>query len=141
MGGNVSAVTRINHIAVVVEDIETALDFWQDALGMNPGGIHDIEQEKSRVAFFPLEDSQIELVQPIDENSGVAKFLKKRGQGMHHICLEVEGIETLVEKLLEKGIRVLNPELLRGKDGTRYTFIHPSSTGGVLVELYSKQNS
>lgn len=129
---------KINHIAIVVDNIEESLSFWQDALGLNMGKIQDVPQEEVQVAFLDVGESHIELVQPTTEDSGIAKFLAKKGQGMHHICLEVEDIALALEQMKRKGVDLIN-ETARERDGRKYAFIHPKSTGGVLVELYEVQ--
>ena len=129
-------VKQINHVAVVVEDMEKALSFWRDALGMDLHDVRDVPAEKSKVAFLPLSGSEVELVQPISDDSGIAKYLAKRGPGMHHICLEVDDIEGMLTQLRSKGVRLINEEPRTGADGKKYAFIHPESTSGVLVELY-----
>ena len=129
-------VKQINHIAVVVDDMEKALTFWRDALGMEMHELRDVPAEKSQVAFLPLTGSEVELVQPTTDDSGIAKYLAKRGAGMHHICLEVDDIEGMMSQLKSKGIRLINEEPRSTEDGKKYAFIHPESTSGVLVELY-----
>ena len=129
-------VKQINHVAVVVEDMEKALSFWRDALGMELRGLRDVPAEKSQVAFLPLPGSEVELVQPTTDDSGIAKYLAKHGPGMHHICLEVDDIEGMMSELKSKGVRLINEEPRTASDGKRYAFIHPESTAGVLVELY-----
>ena len=129
-------VKQINHVAVGVEDMEKALSFWRDALGMELHGLRDVPAEKSQVAFLPLPGSEVELVQPTTDDSGIAKYLAKRGPGMHHLCLEVDDIEGMMSQLRAKGVRLINEEPRTAGDGKRYAFIHPESTSGVLVELY-----
>lgn len=129
-------IKKINHIAVVVEDMDKALSFWRDALGMELQGLRDVPAEKSEVAFLPLEGSELELVLPTSDDSGIAKYLSKRGPGMHHICLEVDDIRGMLAQLRENGVRLINEEPRSGADGKEYAFIHPESTSGVLVELY-----
>ncbi len=127
---------KLNHIAVVVEDVEQALGFWRDALGLVSGGdIQEVPAEAVKVAFLETGESHIELVQPTTEDSGIAKYLAKRGQGMHHICVEVPDIEAKLAELNAKGYELIN-ETPRERDGKRYAFVHPKSTGGVLLELY-----
>lgn len=128
-------VKKINHIAVVVEDIETAKSFWGDALGIGVDHIEDIPSQKAKVAFMPVGDGEIELVQPTDQESGTAKFLKERGGGIHHVCLEVDDINGMLERLSLKGIRLINEKPLE-LEGRKMAFIHPKSANGVLVELY-----
>ena len=129
-------IKKINHVAMVVDDMEKALSFWRDALGMELHGLRDVEAEKSQVAFLPLEGSEVELVVPTSDDSGIAKYLAKRGPGMHHICLEVDNIVEMLAQLRSKRVRLINEEPRTGADGKKYAFIHPESTSGVLVELY-----
>jgi len=129
-------VKQINHVAVVVDDMEKALSFWRDALGMELHELRDMPAEKSQVAFLPLPGSEVELVKPTTDDSGIAKYLAKRGPGMHHICLEVDDIDGMMKQLRSKKIRLINEEPRMASDGKKYVFIHPESTAGVLVELY-----
>ena len=129
-------VKQINHVAVVVDNMDKALSFWRDALGMELEELRDVPAEKSQVAFLPLPGSEVELVQPTTDDSGIAKYLTKRGPGMHHICLEVDDIEGMMSQLKSKGIRLVSEEPRTATDGKKYVFIHPESTSGVLVELY-----
>ena len=131
-----SNIKKIHHVAMVVEDIERSLEFWRDTLGISLGQIKDVPGEKARIAFLPIGEAEIELVQPIDSDSGLAKYLQKRGQGMHHICIQVDGIETILAQLKSRGVHMINESVISGDAGKLYAFIHPESTGGVLVELY-----
>jgi len=126
-------VKQINHVAVVVDDMEKALAFWRDALGVELHELRDVPAEKSQVAFLGAE---VELVKPTTGDSGIAKYLAKRGPGMHHICLEVDDIEGMMTQLKSKNVRLINEEPRTAADGKKYAFIHPESTAGVLVELY-----
>jgi methylmalonyl-CoA/ethylmalonyl-CoA epimerase len=129
-------IKRINHIAIVVDDIDRALTFWRDALGLKLDHIEDIPEQESMVAFLPTGESEVELVQPTSEDSGVARYLQKRGPGMHHICFEVEDIQASLEQLKGKGVRLINETPMTGAGGKKMAFIHPESAYGVLVELY-----
>jgi methylmalonyl-CoA/ethylmalonyl-CoA epimerase len=129
-------IKRIDHIAIVVDDIPGALTFWQDALGLNLAHVEDVPDQESVVAFLPTGESEIELVKPTTFTSGVAKFLQKRGAGMHHICLEVDDVEAMLAQLKEKGVQLINESPIHGTGGKKIAFIHPKSTAGVLVELY-----
>jgi len=130
------AIKAINHVAVVVEDMDASLSFWRDALGIELHEMRDVPAEQSRVAFLPLAGAEVELVMPTTEDSGIAKYLAKRGPGMHHICLEVDDIEGMLAQLRAKNVRLINEEPRTGADGKRYAFVHPQASGGVLVELY-----
>ncbi|MDX9992442.1 MAG: methylmalonyl-CoA epimerase [Anaerolineales bacterium] len=129
-------INSINHVAIVVEDMEKSLHFWRDALGIELHELRDVPAEASQVAFLPVAGAEIELVCPTTDDSGLAKYLAKRGPGMHHVCLEVDDIEGMMTQLKEKGIRLINETPRSAADGKRYAFIHPESTGGVLLELY-----
>jgi methylmalonyl-CoA/ethylmalonyl-CoA epimerase len=129
-------VQRIDHIAVLTDNLENALRFWREALGMELGGIEDVAAEKSLVAFLPTGGSEIELVQPTTGDSGLARYLEKRGPGMHHVCLEVDDIDGMLANLKDKNVQLINESAVTGLGGRRYAFIHPKATGGVLVELY-----
>ena len=129
-------IKSINHVAIVVEDMDESLTFWRDALGIELREMRDVPAEKSQVAFLPLDGSEVELVKPTSDDSGIAKYLAKRGEGLHHLCLEVDDIEGMLAQLKAKGIRLINEEPRKAPDGKRYAFVHPESTSGVLVELY-----
>jgi len=129
-------IKQINHVAIVVEDMQKSLGFWRDALGLELHELRDVPAEMSQVAFLPLAGCEIELVQPSSDDSGIAKYLAKRGAGMHHVCLEVDDIDGMMAELKGKGISLINEEARVAADGKKYAFIHPRSTGGVLVELY-----
>lgn len=130
------SIKAINHVAVVVDNMEKSLTFWRDALGIDLHELRDVPAEKSQVAFLPLAGAEVELVMPTSDDSGIAKYLAKRGPGMHHICLEVDDILGMLAQLRSKNIRLINEEPRMAADGKQYIFIHPESTGGVLVELY-----
>lgn len=126
---------KIHHIALVVEKIEESLSFWE-SLGLKVERIEDVPQQESRVAFLPIGDSEIELVEPVNKTSGIARYLTKRGPGMHHICIQVDDIGSMMGKLQVQGFRLINNVPQVGEDGRKYAFVHPESTKGVLVELY-----
>jgi len=128
----------IHHIAIAVRDLDEALAFYRDGLGLEPTERREVPAEQVEIAFLPAGEGEIELLQPLDETGGVARFLEKRGEGLHHICLKVDDIEAAMERLRAAGARLLSEEPRVGADGTRYVFIHPRSTHGVLLELYEK---
>lgn len=131
-----TVIKRIDHIAIVVEDIEAALGFWRDAFGLDLHHVEDVQDQQSIVAFLPVGDAEVELVKPTSDGSGVARYLKKRGPGVHHICFEVDDIEQALRELKTKGIRLINETPMIGTGGKKIAFIHPESAHGVLVELY-----
>jgi len=129
-------INRIHHVAVVVDDMDKSLLFWRDALGLNLSEIRDVPEQKSQVAFLPAGESEIELIEPTSGDSGIARYLTKRGPGMHHICVEVDNLQAMLAQLKARGVRLINETPITAVDGKQYAFVHPESTGGVLVELY-----
>lgn len=130
-----SQIKKINHVAIVVRDIEESLKFWEFALGLELHHVEDVPSQASKVAFIPIGESEIELVQPTTEDSGIAAYLEKRGEGMHHLCIEVDDIEAKIKELKDAGVRLIN-ETAQVLPGRKMAFIHPKSASGVLVELY-----
>jgi methylmalonyl-CoA epimerase len=131
---------RIDHVAVIVRNIEQALQFYRDTLGIEPSAIKEVPSEQVRIAFLPLggpQGSEIELVEPLNANSSLAKFLEKRGEGLHHICLEVDDIDASLQEMQEKGAPVLDTQPRVAAEG-RAIFLHPKGTNGVLLELIEK---
>jgi len=126
---------KINHIAIVVRDIDASLDFWVKAFGLQVDHIEDVPSQASKVAFLPVGESEVELVQPTSTDSGMAAYLEKRGEGMHHLCIEVEDIEAALAHLKTLEVRLINsePQVLPGR---KMAFIHPKAANGVLIELY-----
>lgn len=127
---------RLNHVAVLVPDLEQALDFWQDQLGLTLDHVETVSSMEVRIAFLPLGESEIELVQPITPASGLAKYLEKRGPGLHHICIEVDDLSAKLAELKVQGLQLIDQEPVLMDDGRQLAFIHPKSAGGVLIELY-----
>ncbi len=128
----------LNHIAIAVTDMDAALVFYRDVLGLHLDRIEEVEAEKSKVAFLPLGNSEIELVQPTANDTGVAKWLTKHGPGMHHIAIQVPDIVAVMARLKSHEVELINFEPRQKTDGTLYAFIHPRSAFGVLIELYQK---
>lgn len=128
-------ITKINHVAIVVSDLDESLKFWRDSMGIDLHHLEDVPSEGVAVAFLPTGESEVELLKPTSEGTGVAKFLAEKGPGMHHLCFEVDDIEGMIVQLKDKGVRLLGdaPKELPGR---KMIFVHPKSTGGVLVELY-----
>ena len=128
-------IKKINHVAVVVSDVDAALKFWQDALGIKLDHVEEVPSQKAKVAFLPVGETEVELVMPSSPDTGAGKFLAERGGGMHHLCFEVDDISGMMADLKAKGVRLINevPDVLPGR---KVAFVHPKSTGGVLVELY-----
>jgi methylmalonyl-CoA/ethylmalonyl-CoA epimerase len=130
-----ATITKINHVAIAVPDIDSALGFWRDALGLELDHVEDVPSQKSIVAFLPAGEGEVELVKPTSDDTGVAKFLAEKGPGMHHLCLEVDDIAEKLAELKAKGVRLINETPLE-MPGRKMAFIHPKASNGVLVELY-----
>ena len=133
-------IKRIDHVAILLPELADGTSFWVDALGLPLEKIEEIPEQQVKIAFLSVGGSHIELLEPTDDESGVASYLQKRGPGLHHICLEVDDIEETIARLKEANIPLIDEEPKTGKDGKRLAFIHPKGTGGVLVELYQFPN-
>lgn len=129
-------IKKISHIAIVVPDLDEAMNFWVNVLGLPLTHVEHVADQNVDVAFLPSGDSEIELLEPVSEKSGVARFMRKRGPGMHHICFEVDDIEEMLVRMKEAAIQLINEEPAIGTGGKKIAFVHPKGTGGVLVELY-----
>jgi methylmalonyl-CoA/ethylmalonyl-CoA epimerase len=125
---------RIHHVAVVVRELDSALTLWRDRLTMPVELVLPIETDGVTIAFLPVGESKIELVQPTDPTTGVARYLESRGEGFHHVCLEVADLALELRRLAEAGIELIDRQPRRGAEGP-VAFIHPRSCNGVLVEL------
>ena len=128
-------IKKINHIAIAVNNLEEAAKFYQTVMGLTLSGVEVVPAQKTRVGFFKIGESNIELVQPAEPDSPLVKFLESKGQGIHHICLEVDDIEAEVKALLEKGATMVDQKPRPGAHQTKVAFVHPKSSGGVLIEL------
>ena len=127
---------NINHIAIIVPDIEAALVFWRDTLGIERITVEEVISQQVEVALLQIGDSSIELVRPTGDDSAAARYLTKHGPGLHHIALEVSDLDSLTKHLQVKGVRLLTETPVDASLGNRALFIHPESANGVLVELY-----
>jgi len=130
---------KINHLGIATNGIDEALKFWQDALGLENVHTETVEDQKVRVAMLPIGDTRIELLEATSADSPIAKFLEKRGGGIHHIAVEVENIEEALVKLKKEGARLIDEKPRVGAEGCLIAFVHPSSSNGVLLELIQKQ--
>lgn len=128
---------EIDHLGIAVENIDQALRFYQGALGMQVSSRETVPQERVHVAMLPSGQSRIELLEATDPESTIARFIGRRGPGLHHIALRVDDLSACVENLKASGAQLLN-EPRQGAGGHTYVFIHPSSAGGVLLELIQK---
>ena len=131
---------RIDHVAIIVRNIEQALAFYRDTLGITPREIKEVPTEQVRIAFLPVggpRGSEIELIEPTNPDSSLARFLEKRGEGLHHICLEVDDIDAALADMQAKGAPILDTQPRPAAEG-RAIFLHPKGTNGVLLELVER---
>ncbi|MBT3785008.1 methylmalonyl-CoA epimerase [bacterium] len=129
------SVKKIDHLGVAVFNLESAIKIYRDLLGCEPQSLTEVESEGVRVAFFQVGESSIELLEPTRENSPIARFLQKRGEGIHHVCFRVDSLEAISSDLDGKGYRCLDLKPRLGAHNTRVCFFHPKDTTGVLVEF------
>ena len=124
----------IDHLGIAVKSLANAKSIYEK-LGLTLSAEEVVEQEKVRLVMVPIGESRLELLEPTSDDSTIAKFLAKRGEGLHHVCLKVPDLAAAVAKLKQEGVRLVSNEIKTGAGGHRYVFVHPSSAGGVLLEL------
>ena len=129
-------ITRIDHIGIAVNNIEETLMLYRDALGLEVTHIADEPEQKVKVAFLPRGGSEIELLEPYAGDGPVRKFMEKRGEGIHHLCLEVDDIEAALVRLAKEGVQLIDEKPRMNSRGQKIAFIHPKGAHGVLIELY-----
>ncbi len=129
---------KIDHLGIATKSIAESLKFWRDSLGLENVHTEVVEEQKVRVAMLPIGESRIELIEPTSPDSPIAKFLEKRGGGIHHIAVEVENIVESLAKLKENGAKLIDETPRIGAEGCLIAFVHPQSTNGVLLELTQK---
>ncbi len=128
-------IKHIDHIGIAVKGIEQAARFWAEVLGLRLENTEVVEEQKVKVAFFPITDSEIELLESTEPDGPVARFIESKGEGIQHIAFRVEDLEEALAELKSKGIRLIDERPRKGAGGARIAFIHPKETNGVLVEL------
>ncbi|NNG00269.1 MAG: methylmalonyl-CoA epimerase [Desulfobacteraceae bacterium] len=128
-------ILKIDHLGIAVNSIDEGKAFWNGILGLEFEGTETVEEQKVTTAFFPISESEVELLESTAPDGPVAKYIEKRGQGIQHIAFRVENIETALAELKEKGVRLIDQEPRKGAGGAKIAFLHPKATGGVLVEL------
>jgi methylmalonyl-CoA/ethylmalonyl-CoA epimerase len=126
---------KIDHLGIATRQIEEAVSFWRDALGLEVLETEEVAEQKVRVAMLPLGESRVELLEPTSDDSPIAKFLEKRGPGIHHIAVRVNDIHAALARLKEQGARLIDERPRTGAGGSLIAFVHPSATNGVLLEL------
>jgi methylmalonyl-CoA/ethylmalonyl-CoA epimerase len=128
-------ILKIDHLGIAVDSIEGGKSFWSDVLGLEFEGTETVEAQKVTTAFFPVGESEVELLESTTPDGPIAKYLEKKGAGIQHIAFRVENLEAALQELKEKGVRLIDEKPRHGAGGARIAFLHPKATGGVLVEL------
>lgn len=131
-------INKIDHIGIAVKDLNEASKIYKMILGKDCGGVEEIKAQKVKVAFFKIGETKIELVQSTSSHDNIAKFIDKKGEGIHHIALKVENIDSALKRLKDNGIRLIDEKSRIGAGGTKIAFLHPKSSKGVLIELVEK---
>lgn len=130
---------KIDHIGIAVKSIEQSLPFYTETLGLELLGIEEVLSQKVKVAFIQIGESKIELLEPLSDDGAVAKFIEKKGEGIHHVALSVKDIDERIAEMKEHGINMINETSVPGAGGAQVAFMHPKSTGSVLYELCEKR--
>lgn len=128
-------IKSLDHIGIAVANLDEALKLYRDALGLEVHGVEVVEEQKVRVAFLPVGDTELELLESTDPEGPIAKFIEKRGEGIQHLAFKVDDIDKALEEMRAKGIRLIDEKPRYGAGGARIAFLHPKSTSGVLIEL------
>jgi methylmalonyl-CoA/ethylmalonyl-CoA epimerase len=128
-------IEKVDHIGIAVKDIDEALKFYCDALGLKCTRVEEVEGQKVKIAFVPAGEVNLELVQATDSESAIAKFIEKKGEGIQHIALKVKNIQETMQSLKENGVELIDAIPRKGAHGSKIAFLHPKSTQGVLIEL------
>jgi len=134
-------IKRVDHIGIAVKSLEAGLPFWADGLGLEVGGMETVESEKVKVAFLNVGSSRVELLEPTTADSPVARSIAKRGEGVHHLTFAVQDLDGMLERLRARGVSILGDGARPGAGGQAVAFVHPKSTGGVLVELVQDRSA
>ncbi|MDR1651478.1 MAG: methylmalonyl-CoA epimerase [Synergistaceae bacterium] len=127
--------TVIDHIGIAVRSIDESLGFWETTLGIKCTGRETVEDQKVTTAFLPIRDTEVELLEPTSDDSTIAKYIEKRGEGIHHIAIRVDDLESCLAELRANGVRLIDETPRAGAGGAMIAFVHPKATGGILLEL------
>jgi len=133
--GALTVFEKIDHIGIAVSDLEKAISFYRDQIGLEFKGTEVVDEQKVKVAFFPVGESKIELLESTEPSGPVGVFIEKKGEGIHHLSFRVTNIEEKLKELKEKGIALIDEKPRYGAGGAKIAFLHPKSTGGVLIEI------
>ncbi|WP_372714026.1 methylmalonyl-CoA epimerase [Ilyobacter sp.] len=130
---------KVDHIGIAVKDLDSVVKFYEDVMGIPLHGIETVEEQKVRVAFMPVGDTEIELLESTSPDGPIAKFIEKKGEGVQHVAFKVENIEEAIAEMIEKGYRMIDQSPRYGAGGAKIAFMHPKGTCGVLIELSERQ--
>ena len=130
---------NVDHIGIAVSNLQESLSFWETSLGIELHGLEEVTEQHVRTAFLPIGGTEIELLEPTSPDSTIARFIEKRGEGLHHIAIRVDDIEAALAELKAKGVQLIDETPRGGAGGTRIAFVHPKSTHGVLLELCERK--
>ena len=133
-------IEKIDHLGIAVNSIDSGKEFWQDVMGLELEGTETVEEQKVTTGFFPVGESEVELLESTSPDGPVAKYIEKKGQGLQHIAFRVSNIDEALAELKEKGVKLIDQEPRNGAGGARIAFLHPKATGGILVELCQRDN-
>ncbi len=131
--------SHIEHIGIAVKSLKEAAKYYEDILGLECYAVEEVKDQKVKTAFYKIGETKIELLEPLSDDSPVAKFIEKRGEGIHHIAFAVNGIEKALEEISGKGVKLIDKQPRKGAEGLDIAFLHPKSTFGVLTELCEKK--
>ena len=132
-------IKKISHIGIAVENLDETMKLYRESLGLKIEGTEEVKEQRVKIVFIPVGESRIELLESTDPNGPIAKFIGRRGEGIHHIALEVDHIEEALQKLKERGVQLIDEKPRIGAHKMKIAFLHPRSTKGVLLELCEKQ--
>lgn len=132
-------IQKIDHVGIAVKDLDEVLKFYENILGIKCEGTEVVEEQHVKTAFLPLGDSEIELLESTSDDGPIAKFIEKKGEGIQHLALRVDNIESALDEMREKGVRLIDEKPRMGAGGAKIAFLHPKSTHGVLLELCERK--
>ncbi len=138
-GGIIMKVLKLDHIGIAVKNLDETLKFYTEALGLELQGTETVEEQKVKVAFLPVGDTEVELLESTDPDGPIAKFIEKKGEGIQHLAFKVENIEEAIKEMQEKGFKMIDEKPRYGAGGAKIAFMHPKSSHRVLVELSERE--
>ena len=132
-------VSKVDHVGIAVSNLDEAIKLYKDVLGLELHGVEVVEEQKVKVAFLPVGDTEVELLESTSPEGPIARYIEAKGQGIQHIAFQVDNIETALEEMKSKGVRLIDEKPRYGAGGAKIAFLHPKSTNGVLIELCERK--